>query len=134
MTKYLFDTNIISYFIGGKYPSLNEQILRLLPEQRFINWVVQQELMYGVFRKERLDLEARYKSFFEVCNLIQSDFEIVEIAAKLEVLLDNKGESVGLEDIWIGATCLSKNMILITNNEKHFQKIPNLKIENWIKE
>jgi len=34
-------------------------------------------------------------------------------------------------DLWIAATCLAKNLILVTNNEDDFKFIPTLSIENW---
>jgi tRNA(fMet)-specific endonuclease VapC len=118
--------------MSNKYPDLNQKILDVKPENRFINWVVQQELLYGVYRKQRLDLEIKYKKFFEVCNIIDSDKEIVDICAKLESLLESKGLIIGLEDIWIASTCLAKDLVLVTNNIKHFSHISELKVENWI--
>ncbi len=37
-------------------------------------------------------------------------------------------------DLLIAATALTKNFVLVTNNEKHFNKIEGLPIENWTKE
>jgi tRNA(fMet)-specific endonuclease VapC len=36
-------------------------------------------------------------------------------------------------DIIIAATVLTKNLILVTNNEKHYQRIDSLQRENWTK-
>jgi tRNA(fMet)-specific endonuclease VapC len=132
MTKYLFDTNIISYFTSGKYPKLVDSILETSPDHRFINWVVQEELLYGVFRKGRVDLELRYQKFFQQCNIIQSDSEIIELCAKLEADLDARGLSLDLEDIWIAATCLVHDLTLVTNNLKHFERFDGLSVEDWI--
>ena len=131
MTKFLFDTNIISYFAKGVNTKLNKKILDIKPEQRYLNWVVQQELLYGVYRKQRFDLEVKYQNFFKVCNIIYPDSQIVEVCAKLEALLDSKGFIIGLEDIWIASTCLAKNLVLVTNNAKHFENIEGLEVENW---
>ena len=35
-------------------------------------------------------------------------------------------------DLLIGCSSIKNNMILVTNNEKHFERIENIKIENWI--
>jgi len=35
-------------------------------------------------------------------------------------------------DMMIAAHAVSKGMILVTNNEKHFKKVPELNIENWV--
>ena len=37
-------------------------------------------------------------------------------------------------DILIGSQAVSRELILVTNNEKEFKRIENLKIENWIEE
>jgi len=36
-------------------------------------------------------------------------------------------------DLFIGATAISNNMILVTDNEKHLKRLQNIKIENWIR-
>ena len=132
MTKYLLDTNILSYFAKGANVELTKKILSIKPEQRYLNWVVQQELLYGVYRKQRFDLEVKYQNFFKVCNIIYPDSQIVEFCAKLEAQLDSKGIIIGLEDIWIASTCLVKNLTLVTNNIKHFMNIEGLMVENWV--
>lgn len=132
MTKYLLDTNILSYFAKGVNADLIKKILAIKPEQRYLNWVIQQELLYGVYRKQRFDLEVKYQNFFKVCNIIYPDSQIVEVCAKLEAGLDSKGIIIGLEDIWIASTCLVKNLTLVTNNIKHFNNIQGLVVENWV--
>jgi tRNA(fMet)-specific endonuclease VapC len=42
------------------------------------------------------------------------------------MLIDN-------QDILIAGIALENNLVLVTNNEKHFARIPNLIIENWKK-
>jgi predicted nucleic acid-binding protein len=130
--KYFFDTNIISYFISGRNLGLNKKILEIPNENRFINWVVQEEILYGVFKKNRIDLELKYRDFFEVCNIVQSNAEIVEICAKLESHLSTRGLSTQLEDLWVASTCIVNDFVLVTNNEKHFKNINSLKVENWV--
>ena len=38
---------------------------------------------------------------------------------------------IGPNDIIIAATVLAKNGVLVTNNTKEFEKVKNLKLENW---
>ena len=35
-------------------------------------------------------------------------------------------------NIFIGATAIANNMILVTENEKHLNRLSNIQIENWI--
>ncbi len=46
--------------------------------------------------------------------------------------MELKGTIIGPNDYIIAATVLARNGILVTNNTKEFQRIKNLKIENWI--
>jgi len=41
---------------------------------------------------------------------------------------------ITIGELLYGATALSMNYSIITNNEKHFKKIPGLDVINWAKE
>jgi tRNA(fMet)-specific endonuclease VapC len=47
--------------------------------------------------------------------------------------LQRKGTPIGSNDLWIAAHALAENLILVTNNEREFKRVPKLKIENWTK-
>ena len=55
----------------------------------------------------------------------------METFADLQTDLPIKGKFISDFDLIIAATALSFNYILVTNNEKHFSRIPSLQIENW---
>jgi len=46
--------------------------------------------------------------------------------------LENKGTIIGSLDLLIAAHALSQNLVLVTNNEKEFKRIPYLKVENRV--
>ena len=54
------------------------------------------------------------------------------VAAELYALTREKGTPVDDIDLLIAGIALENELALVTNNEKHFGRIPNLKIENWI--
>jgi predicted nucleic acid-binding protein len=45
--------------------------------------------------------------------------------------LEQSGSPLDDMDLMIAATALLDNLVLVTNNLKHFQRIDGLKIENW---
>jgi predicted nucleic acid-binding protein len=53
-------------------------------------------------------------------------------ASEIYSTLKRRGELIGDADILIAASCLVRNMIIITNNENHFRRIDNLPVENWL--
>ena len=66
--------------------------------------------------------------------LIRIDFDQndARIYGKIRAELERKGKIIGAMDLLIGAQALSRNLILVTNNEKEFERIENLEIENWV--
>lgn len=49
-------------------------------------------------------------------------------------LLESKGIKIGDMDTFIAATALEEDLILVTGNIKHFDRVPGLKVENWMVE
>ena len=45
--------------------------------------------------------------------------------------LKKRGEIIGANDLWIAAHALALDLTLVTNNEREFRRVPNLRIENW---
>jgi len=60
------------------------------------------------------------------------DRKAIDNFALIKAELKKQGKLIDDFDIFIAAIALSNEMILVTNNEKHFERIPNLTIENWL--
>ena len=52
-------------------------------------------------------------------------------AGDLLAALEARGEPIGIEDVWIGATALEHGLRVVTRNLKHFQRIQGLISESW---
>jgi tRNA(fMet)-specific endonuclease VapC len=51
---------------------------------------------------------------------------------RIRAVLEKQGNIIGSNDLWIAAHCLALNLTLITNNTREFQRVPALRIENWL--
>jgi len=58
--------------------------------------------------------------------------EAIIKASNIYALLRQRGELIGDADILIAATALTGGLCVVTNNLKHFQRIPELQIQNWL--
>lgn len=45
--------------------------------------------------------------------------------------LESKGKRIGNNDLWIAVHALSLDIVVVTNNENEFKRVPHLKVENW---
>ena len=60
------------------------------------------------------------------------DLEAAAQAAKVFHALKQMGRTIGTTDELIAGHALSMRATLVTNNLKHFQQVPGLKLENWL--
>jgi len=56
---------------------------------------------------------------------------IARKSAEIYAELRKTGKSIGHNDILIAGTAIENDMVLITNNANHFNRIAGLEIENW---
>jgi tRNA(fMet)-specific endonuclease VapC len=94
------------------------------------------ELRYGAIRKkDNGRLWKRIEQELVNCyNILDFKQEEASCAGDILADLSRFGIMIEVEDAMIAATALSHNLILVTGNEKHFRRIPRLKIENWLRD
>lgn len=91
------------------------------------------ELTFGAYYSKQEDQEVpkvrQFVEHFPIVSLLDS----VEEYAIIKTQLRSSGILIDEFDLLIAATALSGDYVLVTDNVKHFQRITDLKIENWIK-
>jgi tRNA(fMet)-specific endonuclease VapC len=133
--KYLLDTNICIYIINEK----PEKVLRKFeqyPVHEFgISSVTHAELQYGVEKSKykSTNQDALDEFLLPLTVIPFHGKRLVECYAKIRVLLESKGKTIGPLDMLIAAHALSLDLTIISNNIKEFARIPNLKCQNWIR-
>jgi tRNA(fMet)-specific endonuclease VapC len=131
--KYYFDTNICVYFLKGVYKSLLNKIMSFNPDEIKIPSIVMAELLYGVEKSQKRDENLKkVLGFLLPYEIVVFDDAAAVRYSKIRVELEGKGTVIGPNDLIISATVLSREGILVTNNEKEFSRISGLNIENWI--
>lgn len=89
------------------------------------------ELYYGAEKssnpKKSTEKVAQLIEMLDI-EILDFDFKKSEIFAKTKAILERKGERLDDFDLLIASTAIAENIILVTNNTKHFNRIKNLKI------
>ena len=129
---YLLDTNICIYIIKKK-PIEVLKILKLKSKKDiYVSALTIAELEYGISKsqfpeKNRISL-IQFLSIFYILPFDESDavnFGVIKSE------LEKNGKIIGPIDLLLAAQAKTKNFILVTNNTKEFERVKNLKIENW---
>jgi len=130
---YYLDSNICVYFLKGLYPSIMENIQNINPNNIKIPSIVKAELLYGAEKSQQKAKNlSNINRFFEPFEIIPFDDDCSIVYSKIRSSMELKGTIIGPNDYIIASTVLAKNGILVTNNTKEFERVKNLKIENWI--
>ena len=97
-----------------------------------ISTITVSELNYGVAKSQlRKQNTKRLEEFLIPFEILPYDENASKHYGVLRSQLESHGKVIGPLDMLIAAHALSKNLVLVTNNEKEFQRIQSLKVENW---
>lgn len=91
------------------------------------------ELQYGAIKSKNQRLnKQRIDEFLSPLEILPYDEIAAIIYGDIRLQLEKYGETIGPLDLLIAAHSLSRNLVLISNNEKEFKRVKKLKVENWI--
>ena len=134
MTLYLLDTNILSYFIKGINPALTRRMAKATQAQTIVTSVnCRAELRYG---QGLMAQDDKRRTLVDLLLLELPALPWTTAAAdsygEIKALLKRRGIPIGEMDTQIAAHALAEDLILVTHNTRHFDKVPGLKVEDWM--
>lgn len=135
---YLLDTDILSNLMK-RSPSntLIAKVAQVPPEQQFTSSITLGELVYGAHRlKERTAvlMQKIEEALLPNLPVLSFDAAAARRYGELRAELERMGTSIGDADMRIAAIALSHDLKVVTGNERHFQRVPELEIENWLEQ
>jgi tRNA(fMet)-specific endonuclease VapC len=132
--RYLLDTNIISAVLNR-----NKGAEKKLEETAVDNSVCFSMITYYEIRRGLLAVGStrKMKHFNDLCEeisvILLDDLRIADQASQIFADLKKQGQPIQDADILIAGTALLYDMIVVTD-DRHFQRIPGLTVENWLRE
>jgi tRNA(fMet)-specific endonuclease VapC len=131
---YCFDTDVLSAVIRRDPPlALIRRVAQIPPEQQFTTAVTLGELLYGAAKRHSAILTAKVRSLITpALPVLPFDERAAEIYGPLRARLEADGRRLDEPDLRIAAIALSRDLIVVTANVRHFGRIPDLKVENWL--
>jgi tRNA(fMet)-specific endonuclease VapC len=103
-------------------------------EDLFITSITVAELVHGANRSfHRDDNLARLEVLFAALIVLSFDETAARRFGQLKAELEERGKTLNDLDLQIASIALEHNLLLVTNNTKHFKRIKELGLENWIK-
>ncbi len=131
---YVLDTNIITAVFKGNVKvkeRLQEAIVE--GEEVFINGISYYEMKRGFLARNATTQLRKFEQLCSTLGLVLLDTkDVFDQAAEIYAELQKKGELIEDADILIASSAKIHDFILVSDNTEHFNRIPGLKIENWL--
>jgi tRNA(fMet)-specific endonuclease VapC len=132
MNRALIDTDILSYYFkGDKTVVKNFEIYLQYYDLIEISIITYYEILGGLLAKNALKQLVIFEDFVIDNLVIPITESSANISAELYSTLRQSGKIIDDIDLLIAGVAIDNDMILITNNEKHFERIPGLNFDNW---
>ncbi len=130
--RYLLDTCVISDFIKGE-TGTQVRLKQTPPVDIAISAITVMELRYGlVLNPQRAQkVEPVLSSFLSSVTILPFSHAEAEQAAQIRAVLKSQGQPISAYDVLIAATALQHNLLMITANQREFDRVPGLQTANW---
>ena len=129
---YMLDTNICIYAIKNKPEQVLERLEANLSKGLCISAITLAELEHGVEKSSRPDRNAAaLLQFLSILDVLPFDDLAAVEYGKICAYLQRLGKPIGTMDMLLAGHVLAEGLTLVTNNVREFERVPELKIENW---
>jgi tRNA(fMet)-specific endonuclease VapC len=132
---YLFDTDTITNILKPAPSSrLQGKLTEVPAERQFISTITIYEIVYGAYKSDRTDHHLRNlrELLLPQVAIVDFDSEAAYVCGALRVELERSGAPLPLADLQVASIAIANELVLVTGNVGHFQRIPGLPVENWM--
>ncbi len=129
--EYMLDTDTVSLALRGQ-GGVPARLLEHRPSQLCISSVTLAELRFGADAKGSRKLHGIIDTFIQSITVLPFDEAAANRFGPVANALARRGEPIGTFDTLIAAHALACGLTLVTNNTKHYRRVPGLEMANWV--
>lgn len=131
--EYLLDTNTCIYIVKHKPLAVKKRFELLEVGQVGMSFISYGELYCGAMKSQQCELALeKLQRLIETIPVLPASEKIGLYYGQIRSQLEKAGTPIGNNDLWIAAHACSLKLVLVTNNVREFERVPNLKLENWV--
>ncbi|WP_241086005.1 type II toxin-antitoxin system tRNA(fMet)-specific endonuclease VapC [Candidatus Vondammii sp. HM_W22] len=133
MLKYLLDTNIVIYTMKNR-PATVREVFNANEGQLAVSSVTLMELFYGAEKSSNPAKNTRtIETFAARLEILDYDSAAAQHTGQIRAELAKAGRPIGPYDQMIAGHARSLGLIVVSNNVGEFERVPGLRLENWVK-
>lgn len=132
--RYLLDTNIISDLVRRPRGKVASRIAEVGEDSICTSIIVAAELRYGAEKSGSKQLSERVDLLLSALEILPLEPPADRRYGELRQHLTRRGIPIGPNDLLIAAHALAADVTLVTANTREFERVPSLRVENWLLE
>jgi len=131
--RFLLDTNAVSDLVRNPQGKCAARIAAVGEKEVLTSIIVASELRYGALKKDSIRLTRQLETVLSVLEVAPFEAPADTVYAKVRTQLEAAGTPIGGNDLLIASHALALGLTLVTDNEREFARVRELKIENWLR-
>ena len=132
MLKYMLDTNIVIYVLKQR-PVSALSTFNKHQNQMCISAITLAELIHGAEKSQKTERNlATIDNFVSRLEVLSYSPEAAAHCGDIRAGLEEAGSVIGVNDLHIAGHARANGLIVVTNNEREFARVPGLRTENWV--
>ena len=133
-SQMVLDTDILTAILRRNPTAIPNARAYLAEHGRFhLSIITRYEILRGLKANNATRQAASFETFCFRNVILPLTDEAITKATEIYAELSARGELIGDADILIAASAIVHGFGVVTNNERHFQRISDLHVENWLK-
>jgi tRNA(fMet)-specific endonuclease VapC len=129
--RFLLDTDTVSFALCGQ-GGVAARIRERRPSDLALSSITLAELRFGAERKRSRKLHKLIDTFASAVEVAVFDADAAGEFGRLGAILADRGTPIGELDVLIAAHAVALRCTLVSNNVRHFARVPGLALENWV--
>jgi tRNA(fMet)-specific endonuclease VapC len=130
---FLLDTNILSDLVRHPRGRIFDRIKEVKEQNICTSIVVAAELRYGAAKKASLRVTTQLEAILQAIDVLAFEQPADTAYGELRTRLERAGQSIGANDLLIAAHALALNHTMVTDNDREFSRVKDLRVENWLR-
>src|ERR1700685_58317 len=131
--RYLLDTNIVSDLVRNPRGKVAQHIAKVGEAQVCTSIIVAAELRYGAAKKGSPRLSSQLEAVLGALEVLPFEPPADTAYGLLRARLELAGRPIGAAESLIAAQTLALDFTIVTDNEKEFARVKDLRLENWLR-
>jgi tRNA(fMet)-specific endonuclease VapC len=130
---FLLDTNILSDLVRHPHGPISDRIKEVKERNICTSIVVAAELRYGAAKKASSRLTMQLEAVLHAIDVLAFEQPADAVYAEIRTLLERAGQTIGANDLLKAAHALALGHSVVTDNEREFSRVKDLRVENWLR-